>query len=76
MILSQLKGFITENPGVTRHALAEKFALSEDGVEAMLAVWIRKGALSRTEDCDKKGNVMRTRYHLNQRDSLSLSVTM
>ncbi|MGF1774170.1 FeoC-like transcriptional regulator [Vibrio wakamikoensis] len=76
MILSQLKAHIEEDPGVSRQDLAKQFALSEDGVDAMLAVWIRKGKLSRTEDCDKKGQVVRVRYHVNQADGLSLSVTM
>lgn len=76
MILSQLKAHIEDNPGVSRQDLAKQFALSEDGVDAMLAVWIRKGKLSRTEDCDKKGQVVRIRYHVNQAGGLSLSVKM
>ncbi|WP_394153513.1 FeoC-like transcriptional regulator [Vibrio maritimus] len=76
MILSDLKAYIEANPAVNRQELAKQFSLSEDGVDAMLAVWIRKGKLSRTEDCDKKGQVMRVRYHVNQADALSLSVKM
>ncbi|MCW8347331.1 FeoC-like transcriptional regulator [Vibrio sp. ZSDZ65] len=76
MILADLKAHIECHPGVTRQALAAEFALSEDGIEAMLAVWIRKGKLSRTEDCDKAGQLIRVRYHVNQPNSLSIQVTM
>ncbi len=76
MILSELKQAIAETPGITRQALAEKYALSEDGVDAMLAVWIKKGVLTRTEDRTKTQTLLRVRYHLNKRDALSLKVIM
>ncbi|MFA0084556.1 iron transporter FeoC [Vibrio sp. 10N.286.49.C2] len=76
MILADLKAHIEHHPGVTRQALAAEFALSEDGVEAMLEVWIRKGKLSRTEDCDKAGQLLRVRYHVNQPNGLSIQVKM
>lgn len=50
MILNELKRYIEENGIVSRSAIAKKFSLSEDGVDAMLAVWIKKGVLSRTID--------------------------
>lgn len=42
MILNELKRYIEENGIVSRSAIAKKFSLSEDGVDAMLAVWIKK----------------------------------
>ncbi|CAH0525125.1 FeoC-like transcriptional regulator [Vibrio hippocampi] len=76
MILSELKSHIESHPGVTRGALAKHFALSEDGVDAMLQVWLNKGQVSRTEDCDKQGNILGIRYHLNQAGAFSLQVKM
>lgn len=76
MILSELKSYIECHPGVTRVALAKHFALSEDGVDAMLQVWLNKGVISRTEDCDIQGQILGIRYHINQSGSLSLKVKM
>ncbi|MCJ2375685.1 FeoC-like transcriptional regulator [Vibrio sp. ZSDZ34] len=76
MILSDLKQAIVETPGITRQSLAERFALSEDGVDAMLTVWIKKGVLTRTEDRTKTQALLRVRYHLNQSGALSLKVIM
>lgn len=76
MILSELKHYIEHNPGASRHDLAKKFALSEDGVDAMLAVWIRKGTISRMLDTNKSQQVTRVRYSLNRTDALSVTVRM
>ena len=50
MILQALKSYIAEQGCVSQKALAKKFAMSEDGVDAMLQVWIRKGVISRLVD--------------------------
>ncbi len=42
MILSELKAYIFEHGCVTQSNLAQHFALSEDGVDAMLEMWIKK----------------------------------
>lgn len=42
MILSELKQCIEQQGYVTRKELAQRFALSEDGVDAMLEVWIKR----------------------------------
>ncbi len=42
MILNELKAAIESKNGATRQELARRFALSEDGIDAMLAVWIKK----------------------------------
>ncbi|MGL5108816.1 MAG: FeoC-like transcriptional regulator [Vibrio ordalii] len=76
MILNELKRYIEENGIVNRSAIAKKFSLSEDGVDAMLAVWIRKGVLSRTIDTNKANRVTRVRYGLNRNNGLSLTVVL
>ncbi|WP_162046826.1 FeoC-like transcriptional regulator [Vibrio taketomensis] len=76
MILTELKAYIEAQGSASRTELAKKFALSEDGVDAMLAVWIKKGVLSRMIDTNKADKITRVRYSVNQADSLSLTVTM
>ncbi|WP_088126004.1 FeoC-like transcriptional regulator, partial [Vibrio cholerae] len=48
--------------GATRQELARRFALSEDGIDAMLAVWIKKGVLSRQQYINAEDEVVRVRY--------------
>ncbi len=76
MILTELKQYIDAQGSATRSELAKKFALSEDGVDAMLSVWIKKGVISRMIDTNKANKVTRVRYSVNQADGLSLTVTM
>lgn len=76
MILTELKQYIDAQGGASRSELAKKFALSEDGVEAMLSVWIKKGVVSRMIDTNKADKVTRIRYSVNKQDGLSLTVTM
>ncbi|WP_367986908.1 FeoC-like transcriptional regulator [Vibrio sp. NTOU-M3] len=76
MILSELKQYIADHGMATRVELAKKYALSEDGVDAMLAIWIRKNVISRTEDTNAQQKVTRVRYALNRNDALSLNVTL
>ncbi|MDE1223897.1 FeoC-like transcriptional regulator [Vibrio aestuarianus] len=76
MILTELKGYIEENGIVSRADLAKKFSMSEDGVDAMLNVWIKKGIISCTIDTNKAHHVTRVRYALNRNDGLSLTVTL
>ncbi|MFC3025551.1 FeoC-like transcriptional regulator [Vibrio zhugei] len=76
MILFELKHYIESHRGCSRRDLAKEFAMSEDGVDAMLAVWIKKGAISRYEDTNVADHVVRVRYGINQADSLSVHVTM
>ncbi|MGL6025577.1 MAG: FeoC-like transcriptional regulator [Vibrio sp.] len=76
MILNELKEAIEQQHGITRQQLAQRFALSEDGVEAMLAVWIKKGVLSRQQYTNAQDAVVRVRYVLNSRCDLAVSVTM
>ncbi|WP_297481357.1 FeoC-like transcriptional regulator [uncultured Photobacterium sp.] len=47
MILQKLKQYITDNGRVSRKQLSLHFGMSEDGVDAMLAVWIRKGTIGK-----------------------------
>lgn len=48
MILTRLKDHLVANGKTSRAALAKKFAISEDGIDAMLALWIAKGKVSTT----------------------------
>lgn len=50
--------------------------MSEDGADAMLSVWIKKGKISRLVDTNKARDVMRVRYAVTKQDELSLTVTM
>ena len=47
MILTQLKEYIVKHGRPSRSVLAKHFSISEDGVDAMLDVWLRRGMLSR-----------------------------
>ncbi|MFC1234217.1 FeoC-like transcriptional regulator [Vibrio sp. DW001] len=74
MILSDLKAYIFEQGSVTRTELAKKFALSEDGVDAMLEVWVTKGSLSRIVDLDKRDNVRQIRYRAVHSNDIQMTV--
>lgn len=76
MILTELKQAIAVQGGISRKELAKRFALSEDGVDAMLAVWIKKGVISRFIDTNAAHRVTRVRYSLNREQGLSVTVTM
>ncbi|NAW58765.1 MULTISPECIES: FeoC-like transcriptional regulator [unclassified Vibrio] len=76
MILSELKRYIEQQGSASRKELAKCFALSEDGVDAMLTVWIRKGIISRTIDTNRAEHVTRVRYSVNRPDGLSLTVKL
>ncbi|KLV09160.1 ferrous iron transport protein C [Photobacterium aquae] len=47
MILQQLKQYLEQHGRASRQSIARHFGMSEDGVEAMLDVWIRKGKVGR-----------------------------
>lgn len=57
MILQQLKHYTEQHGRVSRKQLSQHFGMSEDGVEAMMEVWIRKGAVGKelvgcaSDDC-------------------------
>ncbi|MGD8233576.1 FeoC-like transcriptional regulator [Vibrio sp. TRT 1302] len=76
MILAELKQFIDQQGSVSQRELAKKFGLSEDGVDAMLSVWIRKGVISRLVDTNAANHVMRVRYTKVDPNALALTVTM
>jgi len=54
MILRKLQKKLRGVHCIERSHLAEEFNLSSDGVDAMLALWVNKGQLKRTEvkGCD------------------------
>lgn len=76
MILTELHQYIETNNGASRKELATKFGMGEDGVDAMLNVWIQKGKVSRTVDTNPHGHITRIRYAVNTLDGLSLNVMM
>ena len=76
MILSELKLYIEEKGSVSQSDLAKKFALSRDGVDAMLSVWIKKGVISRYIDTNKADRVTRIRYSMVQQNALSITAIM
>ncbi|GLT17401.1 iron transporter FeoC [Vibrio zhanjiangensis] len=76
MILQALKTYVTEQGCVSQKALAKKFSISEDGVDAMIDIWIKKGVISRLVDTNKADKIVRIRYSANGANGLSLTVTM
>ncbi|EJG0041272.1 FeoC-like transcriptional regulator [Vibrio parahaemolyticus] len=76
MILNELYQYIADKGTVSQSELAKQFGMSEDGADAMLSVWIKKGKISRLVDTNKDRDVMRVRYAVTKQDELSLTVTM
>lgn len=76
MILAELKQYITSKACVSRKELAQEFGLSEDGVDAMMSVWVKKGSISRLVDTDRGDRVKRVRYTLVPDNAIALTVSM
>lgn len=76
MILTELHQYIDNEGVAARSELASKFGVSEDGIDAMLGVWVKKGKISRLVDTNKHGHTTRIRYTISKQDGLSLNVTM
>ncbi|MEZ9353397.1 FeoC-like transcriptional regulator [Vibrio splendidus] len=76
MILTELHQYIDNEGVAARSELASKFGMSEDGVDAMLSVWVKKGKVSRLVDTNKHGHTIRIRYTISKQDGLSLNVMM
>ncbi|EEW11259.1 FeoC-like transcriptional regulator [Vibrio mimicus] len=76
MILTKLRTAIEEKGNITRQELARRFSLSEDGVDAMLSVWIKKGVVSRQQYTNSEDAIVRVRYVINREGDLAVSVTM
>ncbi|ARP38847.1 MULTISPECIES: FeoC-like transcriptional regulator [Vibrio] len=76
MILTELHQYIDNEGVAARSELASKFGMSEDGVDAMLSVWVKKGKISRLVDTNKHGHTTRIRYTISKQDGLSLNVMM
>ncbi|WP_281705268.1 FeoC-like transcriptional regulator [Aeromonas taiwanensis] len=65
MILRDLGEYLAEHRRVSRQELARRFHTSEDAVEAMLGIWMRKGRVAKRETrlcggscCGKSEEVM------------------
>ncbi|MHA2762882.1 FeoC-like transcriptional regulator [Vibrio harveyi] len=76
MILKELYQYIADKGTVSQSDLAKQFGMSEDGADAMLNVWIKKGKISRLVDTNKAHDVTCVRYSVTKQDGLSLTVTM
>ncbi|HAT8489512.1 TPA: iron transporter FeoC [Vibrio vulnificus] len=76
MILKELYQYIADKGTVSQSDLAKQFGMSEDGADAMLSVWIKKGKISRLVDTNKAHSVTRVRYAVTKQNGLSLTVTM
>ncbi len=76
MILKELYQYIADKGTVSQSDLAKQFGMSEDGADAMLSVWIKKGKISRVVDTNTAHDVTRVRYSVTKQDGLSLTVTM
>ncbi|MER0395448.1 FeoC-like transcriptional regulator [Vibrio vulnificus] len=76
MILNELYQYIADKGTVSQSDLAKQFGMSEDGADAMLSVWVKKGKISRLVDTNKAHSVTRVRYAVTKQDGLSLTVTM
>lgn len=48
MILTRLKDHLVVNGRTNRTELAKIFGISEDGIDAMLTLWVAKGKISTT----------------------------
>lgn len=56
MILQQLREQVEQSGRISRRQLAHRFGLSEDGVDAMMALWVKKGLIGQERDgCNSAG---------------------
>ena len=76
MILDTLYQAIAAKGMASQRELAKEFALSEDGVDAMLLVWVKKGKISRMQDVNASGQVIRVRYCLTQPNAISVTARL
>lgn len=74
MILDDIKAYLIAHPHCTQASLALAFSLSDDGVEAMLSVWRKKGRVKTTVSKEKD---RQTRRYLWIKDNeIGLTVIM
>lgn len=76
MIVSELRGYIERQGSASRIELAKQFSLSEDGVEAMMQIWVKRGKVTRLVDMSKTQCVIGVRYRANSAESIPLTVTL
>ncbi|MCM0147376.1 ferrous iron transport protein C [Photobacterium galatheae] len=64
MILHQLREQVERSGRISRRQLAHRFGLSEDGVDAMMALWVKKGLIGQEREgcgsvtcCQSSGEV-------------------
>ncbi|MGF1739681.1 FeoC-like transcriptional regulator [Vibrio profundum] len=76
MILAQLQSYIKKHGTASRSELAKQFALSEDGVEAMMHIWVKRGQVTRLVDTSKSERVIGVRYCTGNASSIPLTVML
>ncbi|MDW6093461.1 FeoC-like transcriptional regulator [Vibrio rhizosphaerae] len=76
MILNELKSYLEQHGTTSGSILARHFRMSEDGVDAMLGIWVRKGVISRFVDTGQSGEIRRIRYAVNLPQALSLTAIL
>jgi len=76
MIISQLKEYIEQHKGASRKELAKHFALSEDGVDAMLDLWSRRGVISKVISTDKVGTIRQVQYRVNDNRMIAINTIL
>ncbi len=76
MILERLKHYIATNGRVEREKLAREFALSEDGVDAMLTPWIKRGEIVKHTSTSKQGKILKIEYVIAEQGAIPLQVIL
>lgn len=72
MILDDLKNHVIKHPHCTQASLAQYFSLSEDGIDAMMSIWRKKGQLKTT--LTKEKGVQICRYLWLKENEIGLTV--
>lgn len=70
MILQALRDFIMAHPNCTKAQLMAAFTLNADGIDAMLAVWVKKGKIQIS--ISKKTNEKQVRYRWVENQNLAI----
>jgi len=76
MILTRLKDHLVANGKTSRAELAKKFGLSEDGIDAMLGLWIGKGKVSKVVSKGSKKAVLDDPVYYRWNEELELAITV
>ena len=73
MILTRLKDHLVANGRCSQRQLMQKFGISGDGVDAMLAVWVKKGKVSKSVTSGRNNEIVDVYYRWNQDNELAIT---